>query len=198
MKTLLRIDSSPRKKSSLSRQLADVLQEKLETEVGYTSTHRDVYYDELIKLGNEDSISAYFTPEEQQSTAQKEAVKASNILSAEFASADAFIFAVPMYNFSITAGLKAYIDLIARSGISFTYSENGPEGLLKGKKAYVIITTGGTKLGTDVDYVSGYMTTFLNFVGITDIEFINSDQIMTDAKKILNQVKTEINELILK
>ncbi|GAA4278894.1 FMN-dependent NADH-azoreductase [Aquimarina mytili] len=198
MKKLLRIDSSPRKNSSISRQLADVLQEKIENLGNHTTVSRDVYYDDLIKLGNEDSVTAYFTPVNQQTEIQREAITASNTLATEFADADTYLFAVPMYNFGVTAGLKAYIDLIARAGISFKYTENGPEGLLKGKKAYVIITTGGTKLGTEVDYVSGYMTTFLNFVGITDIEFINSDQVMVNAEKILSDAKEEINELIIK
>ncbi|WP_299253299.1 NAD(P)H-dependent oxidoreductase [uncultured Aquimarina sp.] len=195
MKKLLRIDSSPRKESSISRQLADVLQTKLESEATYSTTYRDTYYDQLIKLGNEDSVTAYFLPEDQQSVSQKEAVSASNILATEFANADTYLFAVPMYNFSVSAGLKTYIDLISRVGISFKYTENGPQGLLKDKKAYVIITTGGTKLGTGVDYVTGYMTTFLNFLGITNIEYINSDLIMTDTEKILDSAKTQIKKL---
>ncbi len=198
MKKLLRIDSSPRKNSSISRQLADILQEKIENEGNHITISRDVYYDHLIKLGNEDSVTAYFTPLNQQTEIQREAVTASNTLATEFADADTYLFAVPMYNFGVTAGLKTYIDLIARAGISFKYTEKGPEGLLDGKKAYVIITTGGTKLGTELDFVSGYMTTFLNFVGITDIEFINSDQVMVSAEKILSDAKEEINELILK
>jgi len=197
MKTLLRIDSSPRKSTSISRQLADVLQSKLEVEASYTTKNRDTYYDQLIHLGNEDSVTAYFTPENEQTEAQKEAIKASNILAPEFAEADTYLFAVPMYNFSVSAGLKTYIDLISRAGISFQYTENGPQGLLKNKKAYVIITTGGTKLGTEVDHVTGYMTTFLNFLGITDIEFINSDLIMTNAEEILEGTKTKIQNLSL-
>jgi len=195
MKTLLRIDSSPRKLSSISRQLADVLQHKLENETEYTTTNRDTYYDDLVKLGNEDSVNGYFTPEDQQSEAQKNAVQASNILASEFAKADAYLFAVPMYNFGVSAGLKTYIDLIARVGISFEYTDNGPKGLLTDKKAYVIITTGGTKLGTEVDHVTGYMTTFLNFLGITDIEYINSDLIMTNTEEILANAKATINGL---
>jgi len=195
MKTLLRIDSSPRKSSSISRQLADVLQNKLQNESQNNLIHRDLYYDPLVALGNEDSVTAYFLPEEEQSQDQKEAVKPSNILATEFANADTYLFAVPMYNFGVSAGLKTYIDLISRAGISFQYTESGPKGLLKNKKAYVIITTGGTKLGTEVDHVTNYMTTFLNFLGIEDIEFINSDLIMTNAEEILEGAKTTINNL---
>lgn len=195
MKTLLRIDSSPRKQTSISRQLADVLQEKLEKSEQFNTLKRDVYYDNLVTLGNEDSVTAYFTPEEQQTAAQKEAVASSNILASEFSKADTYIFSVPMYNFGVTAGLKAYIDLISRAGISFKYTENGPVGLLENKKAYVIITTGGTKLGTGVDHVTGYMKTLLNFVGITDIEFINSDQIMEDAEQVIAKATEIINNI---
>jgi len=196
MKTLLRIDSSPRKGTSISRQLAQVLQEKLENSNEYTETlHRDLYYDDLVKLGNEDSVTAYFTPETDQTTTQKEAIKPSNIIAKEFSEADTYIFSVPMYNFSVSAGLKTYIDLIARAGITFNYTENGPIGLLENKKAYVIVTTGGTKLGTDVDHVTGYMKTFLNFLGITDIEFINSDLVMADAEKVIANATQVINNL---
>jgi len=197
MKTLLRIDSSPRKSASISRQLADVLQSKLQEDNQYNVLHRDVYYDDLVKLGNEHSVAAYFTPENQQSKDQKEAVKPSNILASEFASADTYLFAVPMYNFSVSAGLKTYIDLIARAGISFEYSENGPKGLLQNKKAYIIVTSGGTKLGTEVDHVTTYLTTFLNFLGVSDIEFINSDLIMSNPEVILENAKTTIHNLAL-
>ncbi|KAA1245081.1 FMN-dependent NADH-azoreductase [Aquimarina sp. RZ0] len=195
MKKLLRIDGSPRKESSISRQLADILQQRLEQNEPLTVLHRDTYYDAQIKLGNNESVSAYFTPEEQQTDKQKEAVKSSNFLAKEFVEADLYIFAVPMYNFTVSAGLKTYIDLISRAGISFKYGEHGPEGLLKNKKAYVIITTGGTKLGSDVDYTSGYMKTILNFLGIIEIEFIASDEIMANPEKVITAATTKVAEL---
>jgi FMN-dependent NADH-azoreductase len=80
-----------------------------------------------------------------------------------------------MYNFSVTAGLKTYIDLIARVGISFHYTAQGPEGLLKNKKAYIIVSTGGTPLGSVYDFVTPYLKTIFSFLGITDITFIPAD-----------------------
>jgi len=195
MKTLLRIDGSPRKESSISRQLGNQLQEKLAKENELHIINRDVYYDPLIQLGNEDSIAAYFTPVDQQTEAQKQAVEASNILAQEFANSDIYLFTVPMYNFSVSAGLKAYIDLISRAGISFNYTENGPIGLLENKKAYVVITTGGTPLGSPVDHVSGYMTTLLNFLGITDITVIKADQMTVAPENAIAKVKEEIAAL---
>ncbi|MFT5892298.1 MAG: FMN-dependent NADH-azoreductase [Dokdonia sp.] len=194
MKTLLRIDSSPRKESSISRQLATTLQEHLLAE-NDTILHRDLYYDDLITLGNQDRVDAYFTPVDQQTEIQKAAVESSNILAGEFANADTYIIAAPMYNFSVTAALKTYIDAIARVGISFNYTENGPVGLLKNKKAYVIITTGGTKLNSPVDHVTGYLTTFLNFIGITDITFISADEIMANQEKAITEAKELISKL---
>ena len=195
MKTLLRIDGSPRKEASVSKQLADSLERKLQNANEYTLIKRDVYYDPLIKLGNDDSISAYFTPPEAQSDVQKEAITASNILANEFAKADTYIISTPMYNFGVSAGLKAYIDLIVRAGINFKYTDQGPIGLLENKKAYVIITTGGTPIGASVDHVSTYLTTLLNFIGIKDIQFINSDLVMSDPEQVIAKKKQQIEEL---
>lgn len=194
MKTILRIDGSPRKGTSISRQLADVLQEQIQQE-GDTFLHRDVYYDDLVQLGNQDQVDAFFIPEDQQTEAQKNAVYNSNILAQEFANADTYIIASPMYNFSVTAALKTYIDSISRAGISFQYTENGPVGLLKNKKAYVIITTGGTKLNSAVDHVTTYLTTFLNFLGISDITFIGADEVMAGQEKAISNANKFISTL---
>lgn len=172
---ILRIDSSPRKEGSVSRQLADTLQKQLEENGHSVTGHRDVYYDELITLGDENRYNGYFTPVENQTEAQKEAIEASNILATEFAEADGYIIAAPMYNFSVSAGLKNYIDLIARAGITFNYLPTGPVGLLENKKAYVVLTTGGTPAGSEVDILTPYLKTFLGFLGITDVTFVNAD-----------------------
>jgi len=197
MKTLLRIDSSPRTETSISRQLGDVLQESLQQEETRNIIHRNLYYDDLVKLGNEDQINAYFTPSEQQSDIQKAAVAGSNTLANEFAQADEYLFAVPMYNFGVSAGLKAYIDLISRAGITFKYGEGFPIGLLKYKKAYVVIVTGGTPLDSDYDFVTPYLRTFLNFLGITNIEFIKVASTASNTEQALIDAKSTINTLIL-
>ncbi len=195
MKTLLRIDSSPRKDASLSRQLANKLQTRLEKEGPIVVQNRDLYYDELVKLGNEDQINGFFTPIENQTDSQKTAIKGSNILANEFANADEYLFAVPMYNFGVSAGLKTYIDLISRAGITFNYADGSPVGLLKNKKAYVIIVTGGTPLESDYDFVTPYLRVLLNFIGVTDIEFIKVASTSTNVEKALINAKSEIEVL---
>lgn len=192
---ILRIDSSPRSDNSVSRQLADVLQQKLEVNGGVVTSYRDLYTDPLVTLGNEDRYTAYFTPAEAQSEAQKKAIVGSNKLAIEFAQADAYIIAAPMYNFSITAALKTYIDLISRAGISFNYLPEGPKGLLKNKKAYIIISTGGTPVGSKVDFVTPYLKTFLEFIGITDITFITADLANVQLEETLAKAQEAISAL---
>ncbi|WP_405226585.1 FMN-dependent NADH-azoreductase [Dokdonia sp. Asnod1-B02] len=192
---ILRIDSSPRGASSVSRELADVLQQKLEAQGNTITAQRDLYYEALVTLGNEDRVNAYFTPPEAQTDVQKDAVAGSNELAIEFANADAYIIAAPMYNFGVTAGLKTYIDLISRAGISFNYLPEGPIGLLKNKKAYVVVTTGGTPVGSEVDFVTPYLKTFLGFLGITDVIFIVADLVNVNLEEGIAKAKDVISKI---
>ncbi|PRP68385.1 FMN-dependent NADH-azoreductase [Nonlabens agnitus] len=172
---ILRIDSSPMKEASISRELNDVLQKKLESQGHLITGTRDLYYDELVSLGDKERYSAFFTPSENLTDVQRTEIEGSNELAIEFAAADAYIIGVPMYNFTVTAALKTYIDLISRAGISFNYTPEGPVGLLKNKKVYAIISTGGTPVGSEVDFVSPYLKTLFGFLGITDVTFIAAD-----------------------
>ncbi|WP_339847943.1 NAD(P)H-dependent oxidoreductase [uncultured Dokdonia sp.] len=192
---ILRIDSSPRGKNSVSRELADVLQQKLEAQGNTITAQRDLYYEELVTLGNEDRVNACFTPPKAQTDVQKDAVAGSNELAIEFANADAYIIAAPMYNFGVTAGLKTYIDLISRAGISFNYLPEGPIGLLKNKKAYVVVTTGGTPVGSEVDFVTPYLKTFLGFLGITDVTFIVADLVNVNLEEGIAKAKDVISKI---
>ena len=103
-----------------------------------------------------------------------------------------------MYNFGIPSTLKAYFDQIARAGVSFRYTENGPEGLLSGKKAYIFAARGGLYAGTALDSQTTYMRDFLNFLGITDVEFIYAEGLNMgdDAKdKALASAKDRLLKL---
>lgn len=192
---LLRIDSSPRKTGSVSRQITDILQQKLESQGHVVSGHRDVFYDALVSLGDEDRFTGYFTPEESQTEAQKKAVAPSTQLALEFAAADGYIIAAPMHNFGVTAGLKAYIDAISRAGISFNYLPEGPIGLLKDKKAYVVVSTGGTPVGAEYDYTSTYLRQVLGFLGITDVTFIAADLSNVNLEESIVKAQNSIEAL---
>lgn len=97
------------------------------------------------------------------------------MLIAEVQAAEVIVLGVPMYNFGVPAQLKNWIDAISRNGVTFRYTENGPEGLLKGKKVYVALARGGRYRGTEADSQVPYLRTVLGFLGMTDMHFIYAE-----------------------
>ncbi|PSJ47897.1 FMN-dependent NADH-azoreductase [Zobellella endophytica] len=108
--------------------------------------------------------------------AQQQAMLAlSNQLVAELQAADTLVIAAPMYNFHIPVQLKVWIDLVCRAGVTFRYTEQGPEGLVKGKKAVVVTTRGGMHKDSPTDLITPYLRTVLGFIGITEVEFVYAE-----------------------
>lgn len=112
---------------------------------------------------------------EDLSQEQQAVVELSDTLIEELKAADTLVIAAPMYNFTIPTQLKNWIDLIARAGVTFKYTENGVQGLIEGKKAIVITTRGGIHKDSPTDNVTPYLRTVLGFVGITDVEFVYAE-----------------------
>ncbi|EMD79481.1 FMN-dependent NADH-azoreductase [Vibrio diabolicus E0666] len=112
---------------------------------------------------------------EDLSQEQQAVVELSDTLIEEVKAADTLVIAAPMYNFTIPTQLKNWIDLIARAGVTFKYTENGVQGLIEGKKAIVITTRGGIHKDSPTDNVTPYLRTVLGFVGITDVEFVYAE-----------------------
>ncbi|AVF95257.1 FMN-dependent NADH-azoreductase [Vibrio diabolicus] len=112
---------------------------------------------------------------EDLSQEQQAVVELSDTLIEEVKNADTLVIAAPMYNFTIPTQLKNWIDLIARAGVTFKYTENGVQGLIEGKKAIVITTRGGIHKDSPTDNVTPYLCTVLGFVGITDVEFVYAE-----------------------
>ncbi|HHF2975410.1 TPA: FMN-dependent NADH-azoreductase [Vibrio diabolicus] len=112
---------------------------------------------------------------EDLSQEQQAVVELSDTLIEEVKAADTLVVAAPMYNFTIPTQLKNWIDLIARAGVTFKYTENGVQGLIEGKKAIVITTRGGIHKDSPTDNVTPYLRTVLGFVGITDVEFVYAE-----------------------
>lgn len=174
MKTILQINSSARSNGN-ANQLADqFVQEWLVAHPQDKLLKRDIGANPIPHL-DEDAIGAFFTPAEQRSTEQAALAQRSDELIAELQAADVLVLAVPMYNFGIPSTLKSWIDQIARAGITFRYTANGPEGLVTGKKAYILAARGGMYQGTPKDTQSGYLRDFLAFIGITDVEFVYAE-----------------------
>ena len=137
---ILQINSSPRRASSQSTRLATRLVQRLrEANRETTVTVRDLGHTPHPEL-DEAALGAVFTPADQRTPEQAARVALDDALIAEIQAADVVVMGVPMYNFGVSAQLKNWIDAISRAGVTFRYSESGPEGLLKGKKVYVALT----------------------------------------------------------
>lgn len=137
-------------------------------------------------------VTAFLSPAESRTAAQHQLVKLSDDLINELKQSDILVIGVPMYNFGIPSTLKAYFDHISRPGLTFRYTENGPEGLLNGKKAYIFATRGGQYAGTALDTQTAYIHNFLGLLGITDVEFIYAEG-MDMNSEIKEQALVEAN-----
>ena len=135
---------------------------------------RDVAAQPVPHLDGE-RFAAFITAAERRSAAQHAAVAYSDALIDELKQADLVVLGLPMYNFGIPSQLKAYFDHIARAGVTFRYSEQGPVGLLTGKRALVFAARGGIYAGSPLDTQTGYVRDFLRFIGISDVEFVYAE-----------------------
>jgi FMN-dependent NADH-azoreductase len=124
---------------------------------------------------DEAALGALFTPAEQRTPEQAARVAQSDALIAEVQAADVIVIGVPMYNFSISVQLKNWIDAIARAGVTFRYTENGPEGLIKGKKVILAFARGGRYRGTSADTQTPFLQTVLGFLGMTDLRLVYAE-----------------------
>ncbi len=178
MPTLLHIDSSPLGEGSISRRLSRefVQQWKMAHPDGKAVT-RDLTNSNLSVIDAE-WIGAAFTPEESRTSRQKQILSLSDTLIAELETADEYVFGVPMHNFSVPSTLKLWIDQIARAGKTFSYGANGPNGLLKNKKATFLVASGGV-YGAETpmasfNFVEPYLRSAFAFIGVTDTTFISA------------------------
>ncbi|MEM7188142.1 MAG: NAD(P)H-dependent oxidoreductase [Pseudomonadota bacterium] len=178
MTNVLRIDASMRREGSTTRRLTDQVIEKIESEGAVNLTTRDLSTG--IEIIDEDWINANFTDAAERDAAQQFRLAKSDELVAELKNADVIVIGAPIYNFGVPAALKAWIDLIARARVTFRYSENGPVGMLEGKRAIVVLASGGTEMDSAIDYTTPYLRHVLGFVGIKDVTVVNSDRQMVD------------------
>jgi len=194
---VLRIDSSYRVKNSYSRLLTSKLTDQLnKIFAGVIVSERNISDD--LPFLSESMIDAMFLPEEKRTVEQKEALTLSDSMIDELKETDILVLGLPVYNFHIAANLKAYIDLVTRVGMTFRYTENGTQGLVQDVKAYVVITSGGTAMNSDMDFVSSYIRFILSFIGITDVHLIDATQLRTKgADEIIARAIAEIESAIV-
>ena len=172
---ILQINSSARSAGANSTRLADAITVRLKAANPAAVVElRDLAATPHPVL-DEAALGALFTPAEQRTPEQAARVALDDALIAQVQSADAIVLGVPMYNFGVPVQLKTWIDAIARAGVTFRYTENGPEGLLKGKKVYVALARGGIYRDTPADSQVPYLKGVLGFLGMTDVEFIYAE-----------------------
>ena len=171
MKTILHLNSSIYGDAGQSSRLAA---EFIDRFPGARVISRDLAVQPLPHLDAE-RFGALLAKPDARTPAQQRVVEQSDALVAELKAADTIVLGLPMYNFGVPSQLKAYFDHVARAGVTFRYTANGPEGLLTGKKAYVFAARGGLYLGTPRDTQTGYVREFLAFLGITDVEFVYAE-----------------------
>lgn len=192
---ILEVSASGRRADSVSRKLSNELIEAIETREGAVDVVRRDLSDG-IPLVDERWIQANFTPEEERTRNQRETLSESDSLVAELQAADVIVIGSPIYNFGVPAALKAWVDMIARARKTFRYTSSGPEGLLKGKKAYVIIASGGVPVDSAVDFATPYLRQALKFVGITDVDIIAADQLNRRADESIDEARIRIADLV--
>lgn len=179
---ILQINASARATGANSTRLADAVTARLrarhpqaEVELRDLASHPHPVLDEP-------ALGALFTPAAQRTPAQAARVAQDDALIAQVQAADVVVLGVPMYNFGVPVQLKTWIDAIARAGVTFRYTENGPEGLLKDKKVYVALARGGLYRDTPADSQVPYLKSVLTFLGMSDVEFVYAEGLAMGAE----------------
>ena len=187
---ILRIDSSAKIEGSHSRDLIDGLLRNLEQE------GRVVRRDLVNPSPQIDAawIAANTTPDDARTDSHRQTLALSDALVDELEAADLIVIGLPVYNFGVPAALKAWIDQECRARRTFRYSPDGPIGLLEGKRAIVVYAAGGTAMGSDIDFASGYLRHVLGFIGVKDVTFVDAGRHMADADAI-SRAEAEIDRL---
>ena len=172
---ILQVNASIRPEGANSTRLANDIVARLQAaNPNARLTVRDLGADPHPML-DAAALGALFTPAEQRTPAQAARVALDDALIAEVKAADVLVLGVPMYNFGIPAQLKNWFDAITRAGVTFRYTESGPEGFLTGRKVYVALARGGRYRGTANDTQMPYLKLILGFLGMTDVHFIYAE-----------------------
>lgn len=195
MSNILVINSSLSAEVADSSQLSNKFAAALASQTKGSITTRYLANENLPHLSQAE-MAAWMTDANERDATQDKLASISDTAIAEVQDADTIVLGLPMYNFGIPSVLKAWIDRIARAGITFRYTENGPEGLLLGKKVIVMATRGGKYAGTPLDTQSQYIKDVFAFLGIQDVEFVYAEGIaMGEKEQAIANAEARIDSL---
>ncbi len=195
---ILQLNASARSAGANSTRLADAITARLKAQHPGASVELRDFATHPHPVLDEPALTALFTPSEQRTPEQAARVALDDALIAQVQSVDAIVIGVPMYNFGVPVQLKTWIDAIARAGVTFRYTENGPEGLLKGKKIYLALARGGLYRGTPADSQVPYLKSVLGFLGMTDVELVFAEGLSMGAEaagKAFAEAESYLDEL---
>jgi len=192
---ILEVAASGRIQDSVSRMLSkDLINALAQRHGDVIITRRNL--SDGVPLVDESWIEANFTAPEDRTPAHRSTLFESGKLVSELQNADVLVIGVPIYNFGVPAALKAWVDMICRARLTFHYTEDGPEGLLKGKKAYLVVASGGVLVDSPIDFATPYMRQALRFIGIDDVEVIAAEQLNSKAEEALDAARTHIANIV--
>ena len=192
---VLRIDASGRTDQSSTRKLTDNLLDALKARYSNVEVaRRDLA--KGIPHVDQNWITANFTAEDERNAGHQQQLSYSDRLVDELKDAAVIVIGVPIYNFGVPAALKAWVDMVARARLTFRYTENGPEGLLRGKKAYLVVASGGVAVDSEFDFATPYMRHALGFLGITDVEVVTAMQQNLRGDESISDARAQIANLI--
>jgi FMN-dependent NADH-azoreductase len=200
MNTILHINTSLYSDEGQSSRLAArLVSDLLAQHPGAEVVERDLARDPVPHL-DAGRFEAFTTVDAERTSTQRAVVHESDVLIDELRRADVLVLGLPMYNFGIPSTFKAWIDHVARAGVTFSYAESGPVGLLTGKTAYVVSARGGRYAGTDLDTQTPYVRNVLAFIGITDLRFVYAEGLAMGGgvrEQTLREARDQIRELAL-
>jgi len=198
MSRVLIIESSARQQDSISRQLTQqFISQWKAAHPADEITVRDLAKSPVPHL-DINLLGGWMKPQEQRSEIEQASLERSNELTDELLAADVLVLAAPMYNFAIPSTLKAWLDHVLRAGVTFKYTDTGPQGLLTGKQAYVLTARGGLYAGGTQDHQEPYLRQVLAFIGIHDVNFIHAEGLNMGGdfhEKGLNQAKARLAQI---
>ena len=197
MNNILFIKSSLNGEQGNSTKLAHELVAHLSTTSEVKVVERDLAKQALVHLTQEE-MTAWMTPANKRNSEQVKLTNISDSLIEELQTSDTLVIAMPMYNFGVPSTFKAWVDRVARAGVTFRYTENGPVGLLKNKKVVIVAARGGLHAGTISDSQTQYLTSFFNFIGLEDISFIYAEGLnMPGSGERFSAAQAEIKSVSL-
>ena len=189
--SVLHVNSSARLEGSSSRIIGRYLVDRLAEPV----VERDLVTQPLTPISGRDLVAVHGSIDAERPSLQAQLALSEQLID-ELRNADTLVIGAPMYNFSIAASLKQWIDAICRAGVSFKYTEQGPVGLLGVKRAFIITATGGTTVGSEIDFNSRYLAHICRFIGINDIAHIDASGSKSSLEQVIAKGKQQVDALL--